>query len=322
MTAANAPFHATALENERRAHEPSMEEILASIRKIIADDDALPLSRASEPRIVVTQRPFENNVTPLAPPESRAPVVAPEFHAPEDHAPELHASEPQAPELSAPEVHAPEVHATALHAPELHAPHAEPLGENIAPPVERDVVAVSAMVAPPVASVVEESFEDEAEPDDADLAAFAQIARELAIAGHGEPQDHAHDHAHDHAQDEAQGEPMRLRPSIASADEPVGQAEPVAARALEAEAPALQQPRAKQPAGDLGMILSAETNASVASAFQALSASVQLANPDMIERHVREMLRPMLKQWLDDNLPVMVERMVRAEIERVARGGR
>ncbi len=34
----------------------------------------------------------------------------------------------------------------------------------------------------------------------------------------------------------------------------------------------------------------------------------------------REMLRPMLKTWLDDNLPVIVERLVSAEIERVARG--
>ena len=31
---------------------------------------------------------------------------------------------------------------------------------------------------------------------------------------------------------------------------------------------------------------------------------------------------PMLKAWLDDNLPGLVERLVRAEIERVARGGR
>ena len=30
----------------------------------------------------------------------------------------------------------------------------------------------------------------------------------------------------------------------------------------------------------------------------------------------------MLKHWLDDNLPGLVERMVRAEIERVSRGGR
>jgi len=34
------------------------------------------------------------------------------------------------------------------------------------------------------------------------------------------------------------------------------------------------------------------------------------------------MLRPMLKQWLDDNLPGIVERLVRQEIERVARGRR
>jgi hypothetical protein len=40
----------------------------------------------------------------------------------------------------------------------------------------------------------------------------------------------------------------------------------------------------------------------------------------MVERMTREMLRPMLKVWLDDNLPTVVERLVRAEIERVARG--
>jgi cell pole-organizing protein PopZ len=34
------------------------------------------------------------------------------------------------------------------------------------------------------------------------------------------------------------------------------------------------------------------------------------------------MLRPMLRAWLDDNLPTIVERLVRAEIERVARGSR
>ena len=34
------------------------------------------------------------------------------------------------------------------------------------------------------------------------------------------------------------------------------------------------------------------------------------------------MLRPMLKAWLDENLPDIVERLVRAEIERLARGAR
>ena len=41
-----------------------------------------------------------------------------------------------------------------------------------------------------------------------------------------------------------------------------------------------------------------------------------------VEEVVREILRPMLRMWLDDNLPTLVERLVRAEIERVARGGR
>jgi cell pole-organizing protein PopZ len=44
-------------------------------------------------------------------------------------------------------------------------------------------------------------------------------------------------------------------------------------------------------------------------------------NARTLEDLVREMLRPMLKVWLDDNLPGMVERLVRAEIERVSRGG-
>ena len=33
---------------------------------------------------------------------------------------------------------------------------------------------------------------------------------------------------------------------------------------------------------------------------------------------MQEMLRPMLRSWLDDNLPTLVERLVRAEIERLA----
>jgi uncharacterized protein len=36
-----------------------------------------------------------------------------------------------------------------------------------------------------------------------------------------------------------------------------------------------------------------------------------------IEDIVREELRPLLKQWLDTNLPPLVERLVRTEIERV-----
>ncbi len=36
-----------------------------------------------------------------------------------------------------------------------------------------------------------------------------------------------------------------------------------------------------------------------------------------LEGLVREMLRPMLKEWLDANLPVIVEAMVKREIDRI-----
>jgi cell pole-organizing protein PopZ len=53
-----------------------------------------------------------------------------------------------------------------------------------------------------------------------------------------------------------------------------------------------------------------------------LTHTVLTHNARTLEDLVQDMLRPMLKDWLDENLPTMVERLVRAEIERVARGGR
>jgi cell pole-organizing protein PopZ len=73
---------------------------------------------------------------------------------------------------------------------------------------------------------------------------------------------------------------------------------------------------------DEAPLVSPTTDAAVATSFNALFASQVLPSPEMLSEIAREMLRPMLKAWLDDNLPIMVERLVRAEIERVARGGR
>ena len=67
-------------------------------------------------------------------------------------------------------------------------------------------------------------------------------------------------------------------------------------------------------------LMSATTSAVVDSAFNALAQTVLIQNARTLEDLVREMLRPMLKSWLDDNLPGMVERIVRHEIERVSRG--
>jgi uncharacterized protein len=72
--------------------------------------------------------------------------------------------------------------------------------------------------------------------------------------------------------------------------------------------------------GESGHLLSTATSAAVDSAFNTLAQTVLVQNARTLEDLVREMLRPMLKTWLDDNLPGMVERLVRAEIERVARG--
>ena len=76
------------------------------------------------------------------------------------------------------------------------------------------------------------------------------------------------------------------------------------------------------PPQDMGALLSAATTDSITSAFQTLTTSVALTNAETIDRHVRDLLRPMLRTWLDDNLPSIVEKLVRLEIERVARGGR
>jgi cell pole-organizing protein PopZ len=67
-------------------------------------------------------------------------------------------------------------------------------------------------------------------------------------------------------------------------------------------------------------LLSGATSAAVDSAFNTLAQTVLVQNARTLEDLVREMLRPMLKSWLDDNLPGLVERLVRAEIERVSRG--
>ena len=67
-------------------------------------------------------------------------------------------------------------------------------------------------------------------------------------------------------------------------------------------------------------LMSNSTMAAVDSAFSSLAHTVLGNNARTLEDLVKEMLRPMLRSWLDDNLPGLVERLVRAEIERVSRG--
>lgn len=87
-------------------------------------------------------------------------------------------------------------------------------------------------------------------------------------------------------------------------------------------APFVPQQATPQPPFDMASLLSDQAGAAVNNAFGALAHTVLNNNARTLEDLVKDMLKPMLKTWLDDNLPSMVERLVRAEIERVARGGR
>lgn len=82
--------------------------------------------------------------------------------------------------------------------------------------------------------------------------------------------------------------------------------------------PASYEPVGK---GDDEGLLSQTAATAAASAFGQLSAAIGMPHTDRtLEDVVREMLRPLLKQWLDDNLPQIVEAAVREEVERIARG--
>ncbi len=85
------------------------------------------------------------------------------------------------------------------------------------------------------------------------------------------------------------------------------------------ERPERPMPPPSAPSDYQGLI-SNQTMSAVDSAFNSLAHTVLGNNARTLEDLVKEMLRPMLKGWLDDNLPNMVERIVRAEIERVSRG--
>jgi uncharacterized protein len=73
----------------------------------------------------------------------------------------------------------------------------------------------------------------------------------------------------------------------------------------------------QEPEGQRGQLMPSEANNAVHSTWNVLAQTVLVENGRTLQDLVREMLRPMLKSWLDDNLPTLVERLVLAEIERM-----
>ncbi|WP_417433846.1 DUF2497 domain-containing protein [Hoeflea sp.] len=275
--------------------EPSMEEILASIRKIIENNepgaDGNPVdagaafkqfdtddsSYDAEPALqeAESQRTAANDA-PVAQPVSLADVAARARAVPETHSADTFNAHADAGDKVAVrafgggEVNGFE---TSDHASEVMDAAAEELREALTSdePVEAIVPAAAAAVKPV-----------EAEP----------------VARQPEPV-------------EQQPEPVAQKPEpVAQQPEPVKSDTPADDR----------DPPAEEASG--GQLVSLQTVEKVAAAFGELDAAVAAGQRRSFDEIAEEMLRPMLTQWLDDNLPTLVERLVREEIERVSRGNR
>jgi uncharacterized protein len=224
-----------------KAQEPSMEEILASIRRIIADDDA---GKPPAPK------PEPPKPAAVAPPPAEKPAPRPA------------APPPPPPAAAKAAITQEEVDEIEFVRPGAYAPAEK--NEASAADVLDLTESMRAMPEPPTPSF-------------------------RTIDGNSDVM----------FRDAA---PPRPAPPAAPVEKPQ---------------PAPPQQAAPPPERAL---LSASTSAAIDSAFNTLAQTVLIQNACTLEDLVKEMLRPMLKGWLDDNLPGLVERIVRAEIERVSRG--
>ena len=93
---------------------------------------------------------------------------------------------------------------------------------------------------------------------------------------------------------------------------------PVAAPAYEPP-PAPTRTQTIEPSTD--SYLAAPTTNASAAALARLAGTLKISEQpgQTVEGVVRELLKPMLKEWLDRNLPAIVEARVEAELERIAR---
>jgi cell pole-organizing protein PopZ len=249
-----------------KVQEPSMEEILASIRRIIADDEAKPAAA-----------------------EKAAPPPAPEKPpAPPPAKPAMKDIPPSAISAAQP--------AAAKSAP-APAPKPAPPPTAPAPAASNSQDDIDAMLA----SLDEATPEADIRPPQPDGDVF-ELTDEMALP------------------DPSPEPPVAASFHKVEPQDDIEFTESAAAKALHRQ-PAYEPPPFESAAGaQAQQILSRSTVSAVESAFNSLANTVLSNNARTLEDLVKEMLRPMLKSWLDDNLPGLVERIVKAEIERVSRG--
>jgi cell pole-organizing protein PopZ len=244
-----------------------MEEILASIRRIIADDEAKPADvKPADVKPAAAEKPA--SPPPPAkpePPVAKAPVM-------KDIPPSAIAPKP----------------AAAAPKPAPPPPAPEPVVSNNQDDI--DAMLASLDAATPEADI------RPAQPE----ADVFELTDEMAVP---DPQPAASAFHKIEPQDDIEF------------------TESAAAKALHRQ-PAYEPPpfESAAAAAPAQQILSRSTVSAVESAFNSLANTVLSNNARTLEDLVKEMLRPMLKSWLDDNLPGLVERIVKAEIERVSRG--
>ncbi|WP_425404435.1 PopZ family protein [Hwanghaeella sp.] len=137
-------------------------------------------------------------------------------------------------------------------------------------------------------------------------------------------------------EDELEEEPLDLEeevediPEIEFADleaepepEPEPEFEPEPAPPPPPPPPPVPAPEPPAQLAENDRIVSEPTAAAGSAAFLALEQSIRMGQAgETLEDVVKGLLRPMLRSWLDENLPDMVERLVRAEIEKMAGGAR
>lgn len=296
--------------------EPSMDEILSSIRQIIADDDAGVAPRRPTPAPAAVAAPRPQAVSAPAPrpePTPEPSVTSWDALIPSlDEIPEPLALMPDQIVPPEPEPDPAADMATALNFDTFLADAQEDVPAPEAAFVDPDDIAFDLDAVAPQSDTVEEiasptasfSMPDEPEPEAPRFAASE-------IDDIPQPPRHHWVEAVDDTP-EAPVEPVAVEPEWS---EPAPVETPMASVAQSAPMPdpMLSADIAEQ-------LLEPATNAAVRQNFARLN-QIQVGTPGLtVESMLREMLRPMLKEWLDENLPSMVERMVEKEISRIARG--